>query len=129
MNAIKTIVAQVISEAKKKKKKDNDQKYVACPKEYGYADAFDFSSPLGDENRYKAQGDSNLGPYTNSGNPEDKKLRAAIKETIREAMLNERSPWDFLSESLRMNERNPKNVWESLGRFVNEENDGPEREE
>lgn len=121
MNELNRIVSMVISEAKKKKKKGEreEEKYVANPKEYGYASVFDYSSPLGDENRYKSQGAANFGSYTNGGKEDDKKLRAAIKEAIRFELMNDPSPWHFLSESLEMNEPKMKNVWETLNKMGN----------
>lgn len=119
MNVINKIVAQVISEAKKKKKKDADAEkaYTATPKEYGYADAFDFSAPLDTANLYKNQGAANFGPYTNGGDVADKTLRAAIKEEIRLQLSEDTSPWHFLSEAMEMNKKPMKNVWETLSRL------------
>lgn len=122
MNQLNKIVSMVISEAKKKKKKGDreDPKYSALPKEFGYADVFDYSPPLGAENRYKNQGNSTVGPYTNAGKEEDRNLRAAIKEAIRFELMSDPSPWHFLSESLEMNEPKMKNVWETLQKLGNE---------
>lgn len=121
MNELNKIVSMVISEAKKKKKKGDreDPKYSALPKEFGYAEVFDYSSPLGAENRLAQQGNANMGPYTSGGKEDDKKLRAAIKEAIRFEMMNDPSPWHFLSESFEMNEPKMKNVWETLNKLGN----------
>lgn len=122
MNVINKLVSQVISEAKKKKKKgeDAEKAYVANPREYGYADSFDFSAPLDTANLYKSQGASNFGPYTNGGDVADKTLRAAIKEEIRLQLSEETSPWLFLSEALEMNKKPMKNVWEKLSKLNTE---------
>lgn len=118
MNTIRSIVAEFLSEAKKKKKDDKEKKYSPAPESYGYADSFDFSQPLDMDNRLKAQGDANFGPYTSAGQPGDKKLRAAVREAIMSEMANDPSPWDYLSEAMRVNESKVSNsVWDMLSKM------------
>jgi len=126
MDEIKKIVAEVLAEAKKKKEKGDKLKdeHEAKPGAYGYAEAFDFSAPLGAYNLYKSQGAVNWGPMTGPGTHVDtntvgaskseKALRSYVREEIKEQISQEWSAWDVLSEAVA--ERPsipPSNVWEA----------------
>jgi hypothetical protein len=113
MNQIKKIVSEVLAEAKKKKKKGEALKaaYEAKPGAYGYAEAFDFSAPLGAYNLYKNQGAVNWGPMTGPGTKIDdnyaggvsgteKALRSYVRDEIREQVESTWSAWDVLSEAI-----------------------------
>jgi hypothetical protein len=120
MKELERVVAALLNEAKgkKKKKKDaeKDPEYIAMPKEYGYADSFDFSKPLDIGNLYKNQGASNWGPYTadgSKGEGSDKALRAAVREHVVSQIHKSNSPWTVLGEALRLSEskNRVKDAW------------------
>jgi hypothetical protein len=130
---IKEIVSQVLAEAKKKKKskKDGDEPvYEALPAGYGYAQAFDFAPPLGEDNLYRRQGGSSWGPMTSAGTKledtnlnalnTERALRAKIKEEIKEQISNSWSAWDVLSE-ITVKKEQPKaesSSWEAALKLV-----------
>jgi hypothetical protein len=98
----KMIVADLVSEAKKKKK---DEKKSDS---FQYAEAFDFSDALGAYNLYKNQGASNFGPYTGTSSVQnDAVIRSIVKETIAEAL----SPWRALAESIK-DKKPDEGFWE-----------------
>lgn len=113
------MVDGIIAEAKKKKEKAAALKAHAgtAGSAYGaYAEAFDFSAPLGGYNLYRNQGAVNWGPMTSGGTRindnvagakglDEKMLRAAVRDMISEKV----SPWDVLGA---VNE-SPKNIWEA----------------
>lgn len=99
VSELQRLVTQVIQEAKKKKsKKEEKEEREPQPKEYSYAEALDFSEPLGPDNRYARQGAANFGPYTGA---------VLHKET--------KDPWSTLSEIV--NPSPPSNIWEAMIRW------------
>lgn len=104
----------MINEAKKKKEKAEKNKVVPQPAEYRYAEAFDFSAPLGAYNLYRQQGAVNWGPMTSGGTKVDENMTtpAMVKLTLESAVavIPESSAWNpFLQEariSVRLTENN-----------------------
>jgi len=90
LDEIRQIVDLQLSEARKSKKKKKEEKEDETPG-FTYAEAFDFSKPLGDLNLYKQQGGSSMGPNTASN-------------------------WPVLESIIKGNRGlpQPKGVWESL---------------
>lgn len=70
-----------------KKKEEDDEKQKLTDRSDGHLDpdcAHDFSVPLGDNNLYKRQGQSNIGPFTAEGT-----LKALV-DAIVEGVVNEK---------------------------------------
>lgn len=120
---IRTIVSEVLTEVKKKKEKSDKAKKEVHPAGYSYAEAFDFSAPLGAYNLYRNQGAVNWGPMTSAGTKIDDRiaggrsetesiLRSFIKEAIREE-VGETSSWQRLSEMIDPPAPSFGNVWEA----------------
>lgn len=126
INEIKGIVSRVLAEAKKKKEKAEKLKHHPRPNAYSYAEAFDFSAPLGAYNLYKQQGPVNWGPMTSAGTKIDDRiagqtaelehvLRSVVRESVREAVANDPSPWHYLSESIEPSV--PNGIWEAVNHW------------
>lgn len=114
---IRKVVSEVLAEAKKKKEKAAALKHDPKPAAYAYAEAFDFSAPLGAYNLYRNQGPVNWGPMTSAGTkiddkivPQRERLEAALRGIQKEAV--QPSSFEKLSESI-----DPKGVWESAGHW------------
>lgn len=102
---LQEMVDKVLSEAGKKgKKKEKGVVSDVKPGAYSYSEALDFSTPLGDHNLYKAQGQANFGPYTGVGPVVDDSSRKA-KSNMSSIM----SAWDKLAEAV-----NPTGTWEQI---------------
>jgi hypothetical protein len=124
INELKVVIAEVLEEAKSKLNKEDKKKLNAVMASglgkmaYGtYAEAFDFSHPLGDDNLYKQQGGVNWGPYTSVGptvaqnfaNPniriaihesnEESAIRRVIREVIANGLTPSNSAWAPVMES------------------------------
>ena len=110
MNELRLEIANIISEAKKKKDKaEKTKKRGASTTAYGlYDEALDFSAPLGAYNLYRQQGVVNWGPYTSSGpnidsqfnNPNvgpmstnEAALRSVVRDVIKNGLIPEHSAW------------------------------------
>jgi len=124
LEEIKSIVSDVLSEAKKKKEKSEKAKKEVHPAGYSYAEALDFSAALGAYNLYGSQGAVNWGPMTGPGTKVDDRiaggraesesiLRSFIKEAIKQEMNEDQSAWQQLSEKTNVAKKNPSNVWEA----------------
>lgn len=84
LSELRGIVADVVSEARRKKPKKpkkTDDAPDTQPHGYMSDPKLDFSRPLDDENLYRRQGASNLGPYTSEG-----AIRLVIRQMISEAI-------------------------------------------
>lgn len=117
---IKKVVSDVLAEAKKKKEKAIALKHDPKPPAYGYAEAFDFSAPLGAYNLYRNQGPVNWGPMTSAGTkiddkivPQRERLEAALRGIQTEAAKP--SSWERLSEAV--DPQVPGNVWEAANHW------------
>ena len=117
LKEIRQIVSEVLAEAKKKKEKSDRLKKKVDPPAYSYAEAFDFSAPLGAYNLYRTQGAVNWGPMTSAGTKIDDHIlgqraeaEGALRAYVREAIKSD-SSWQSLSEA--MNPSVPENVWEA----------------
>lgn len=118
---IKRLVEDVLAEAKKKKEKAVELKHDPKPSAYGYAEAFDFSAPLGAYNLYRTQGAVNWGPMTGPGTKIDDRivgqkagLESVLKGIVTEAL--QPSAWDVLAESVKP-ATVPTNVWEAANHW------------
>jgi hypothetical protein len=114
LTELRALVSDVVAEAKRKskgkKKEEAPPRYEAegkGSKGYSYAENFDFSLPLGTANLYRAQGASNIGPWTGEAIPYDPSPE--LKEAL------ERDPWGFLSEVAGLSSAG--NVWESASHW------------
>jgi hypothetical protein len=101
---LRKMVGEIVSEAKKKKPKQDKPSKGVKPQGYSSASALDFSAPLGPHNLYKQQGVSNWGPLTGPGSEFDD---------------NELEPKDVNEQALRSVVRSviseqsqPQNIWE-----------------
>jgi hypothetical protein len=131
LNELKLEIAEILDEAKKKKEKAVELKKMGASVEaYGiYDEAFDFSSPLGDFNRYKQQGGVNFGPYTSAGTKldsnfshpntgpqmkenDEKALRSLVREVIQNGLVPDNSAWAPLMEKKEQLFESP---WEAAG--------------
>jgi hypothetical protein len=119
INELKLVVAEMLEEAKKKKEKEIKAKENSggAKNAYGtYAEALDFSWPLGAHNLYRSQGAVNWGPETNAGthvdqnfaNPntflgmnEERALRHIVREVIEYGLVPANSAWAPMMESSR----------------------------
>ncbi len=108
LNELKALVRQVVlAEVKKKKSPKKKGKKAEIPEEsekFKYAEALDFSIPLGDFNVYRHQGAANWGPYTSQG-PTVAQIPDGLKE----------SAWAEFVHPLPS-----KSIWEALHRSVSE---------
>ena len=124
MNELKLEIAEIVSEAKKKKEKaDAIKKRGSSVEAYGlYDEAFDFSSPLGVYNLYRQQGGVNYGPYTGAGisvdstfnspaqgalqmkESDERALRAMVREVIQNGLVPESSAWAPMLEKKTVSE-------------------------
>lgn len=121
INELRTIIKDMIIEAKKKKvKKDKLDKKVNPPA-YTHADALDFSSPLGGYNLYASQGAVNWGPMTGPGSKIDDNVATSyntneLKEFIQRAtfdgLIHNDSAWKSLAESLVTKDMKFNTIWE-----------------
>lgn len=105
LKELPALVESIIAEAKKKKDKEKKLSKVPEPKEYQYAEAFDYSPPLAAYNLYRSQGQANWGPQTGEGPRVDD--RTAIHHTLKEdekvlngivegTLIPEKSAWDAI---------------------------------
>ena len=76
---LSSMIREAITEAKKKKA-DDDMKPEDRPVGYVSDEKFDMSKPLGNDNLYKKQGASGMGPFT-----EEKALRLIVRKLVSEA--------------------------------------------
>lgn len=126
LNNVRNKVSSIVSEARKKKDKSEKQLHKPSPKEYGYAESFDFSSPLGGYNLYKSQGASNWGPMTGPGQSIDDKISVPKSAKLAEDILKlaesipKSSAWSpVLKEAYKIVDlKNSKNVWEKLNVYL-----------
>lgn len=134
LREIRKIVAGVLAEAKKKKEKAVELKHDPRPPEYSYAEALDFSAPLGAYNLYRNQGPVNWGPMTSAGTKIDDRvtsqrqnleavLRGVVKEAVRLELKDDPSSWHWLSEAIEQR-REPTNVWEAANHWYDHQNLG-----
>jgi hypothetical protein len=113
LNELRYEIAQILSEAKKKKEKAEELKKKGRSIEaYGlYDESFDFSAPLGAYNLYRQQGAVNWGPYTSAGpqidssfgNPNvgpknEQALRSVVRDVIKNGLIPEHSAWAPMME-------------------------------
>lgn len=118
INELKIVISEILEEAKKKKEKQILAKEASLNaiSAYGnYANAFDFSAPLGAYNLYRQQGAVNWGPYTSNGphidsnfaNPntrlsmkesEEVAIRAIVREVIEHGLVPHDSAWAPMME-------------------------------
>lgn len=135
LKELRSIVADVLTEAKKKKKKSKDLEKNVDPKGYGYAESFDFSAPLGGYNLYRSQGVTNWGPHTGAGPKIDdnvggtkalseKTLRSYLRSIIHEHISTEQSSWNQLSELTDSKSKNFNNIWEAANHWYDHQNFG-----
>jgi hypothetical protein len=137
LTELKLTIADMISEAKKKaKKEDKIEKLGAQVEAYGfYNKEHDFSAPLGAYNLYRQQGQVNWGPQTsagtrvdsNVGNPNaihikesaEETLRALVREVLENGHITEDSAW---SPFLRRASASPifESSWEEAEHRMNE---------
>lgn len=128
LSELRSVVIEILDEAKKKKKKGQDKTKVSpAVGSFGsYADALNFAAPLGDLNLYKAQGGVNWGPHTSHGaavEPEEKNegaLRTFVSSVIAEH-LHEGSAWDLVEmvgEYSASRKVDAKNIWEQALRSL-----------
>lgn len=123
---LKNIVSNVVSEAKKKVKKDNPSDVKEHPAQFSSAETFDYSKPLGDKNYLKHDGAANFGPYTGASNElkddvvqcntlkeqEEILLRTVIKGMVQEEVYKD--PWKFLDEAIKQkSSMHAENIWEA----------------
>ena len=114
-------IKKVLAEAKKKKEKEQQLKHKAKPEAYGYAEAFDFSAPLGAYNLYRSQGPVNWGPMTGPGTKIDDRIagqRADIESLTRDIVKESlgKSSWESLNESANVDEASA--TWNALKKGV-----------
>lgn len=125
LQELRQMVDSIVAEAKKKKEKADKAERVPEPPEYRYAEAFDFSAPLGAYNLYRSQGAVNWGPHTGPGPTIDDRLY--VPKSVKDAhmamesiqkltrVIPESSAWaPFLSEARKVQKAAHGNsVWES----------------
>lgn len=124
LNELRLEIAEILSEAKKKKEKGEDlKKKGASISAFGlYDEAFDFSAPLGAYNLYKQQGVVNWGPYTSAGTSVDSNfadpnvgpkqmkeeaIRMVVRDVIKNGLIPEHSAWAPMLER-----QTPRGTWE-----------------
>jgi hypothetical protein len=106
-NELKATIAEILSEAKKKKAKAEKLKKTGgrAAAAYGYYDeALDFTDPLGAANRYYQQGGVNWGPMTSGAGlkeSEETALRATVREVLENGLIPEESAWAPVLEGSR----------------------------
>jgi len=127
---LRKIVEDIVSEASKSKKKKGSPSVIDPPEaaprpvQYKYANVYDFSEPLGKENRYRGQGQAAWGPQTSVHgddlNDQESKAKKPFgyneAHEFMDAIVNEEqgsSAWDSLVE-----ESEPVGIWETLDRVV-----------
>lgn len=110
VNELRIIVGDVLAEAKKKKKVEEKPPKEPHPGAYRHAEALDFSTPLGDSNPYKIQGQANFGPYTaNVSVKDDVKLESLVRGGVSPG-----SAWAPIVEELGKQLPPPESkIWES----------------
>lgn len=121
INKLRALVDSVIEEAKKKpkKKKEKQEEMNVSPGEYQYAEALDFSEPLGGYNLYKSQGAVNWGPMTGPGPAIDDSIRMPpVRVPLGEGAAPD-SEWSHLVEAI-----DPQNIWETAARQLDEKHLG-----
>lgn len=117
---LQEMVDKILSEKKGKgKKKEKDAPAAVQPAAYGYSEALDFSTPLGDHNLYKSQGHVNWGPQTGVGPFVDDSSRKA-----RSNMSSIMSAWDRLSEAVTPRS---KDAWGRLEEMYEEQQEMDEK--
>jgi hypothetical protein len=105
---LKKFVDSVVSEAKKKGKKDKEEPKKVVPEDYRYSEAFDFSQPLGPaHNLYYQQGRSTLGGFTSG--PHQDGFGDVLKKESKN--IDPNSAWQSVVETI--NPSLKKNVWEA----------------
>ena len=129
INELKSLIGEVISEAKKKaKKKPKKEKLEELEVNTdGHAVdiKLDFSAPQGAENLYRKQGQVNWGQYTSNtdtiddslyGTKTEELIRGVVRAAIAESMTADKtSEWHRLAPppvTLA-----PRNVWEHIERW------------
>lgn len=122
IDELRTLISQVLAEAKKKKEKSDKAKVKPEPPAYSYAEAFDFSAPLGAYNLYHNQGVVNWGPQTSGGPRVDDQVTVPSAAALTQEavsgfigkLMNEQavsqSEWDVFQEHV---ENGPEGIWES----------------
>jgi hypothetical protein len=129
INELKYEIAEILSEAKKKKEKEKQaMKKEGAVGAYGhYEEAFDFSAPLGAYNLYRQQGAVNWGPMTSDGvrvdsnfsNPanvsglkesEERALRTIVREVIQFGLIPGDSAW---APVMQRSAPAAGNIWEA----------------
>lgn len=145
INELKYEIAEILSEAKKKKEKKIDaKKKRGATGAYGFYDeALDFSAPLGAYNLYRQQGAVNWGPMTSDGphvdssfgNPnvagnmvmpghmkesaDEKALRSLVREVIQFGLIPEDSAWAPLMENKEG--QSFGSIWEAAAHWFQKE--------
>jgi hypothetical protein len=143
INELKYEIAEILSEAKKKKEKKTDaKKKRGAVGAYGFYDeALDFSAPLGAYNLYRQQGAVNWGPMTSdgphidssfanpnvAGNPgrvhessDEHALRSLVREVIQFGLIPEDSAWAPLMEN-KDDGRTYGSIWEAAAHWFQKE--------
>jgi hypothetical protein len=139
LNELRIEIAEILSEAKKKKVKKSDKikkNAGEAASAYGFYDeALDFSEALGEDNIYAQQGAVNWGPNTSAGKhtdtafndphlhnmseSDDRALRSLVKEVMQLGNISENSVWNVIDES-----EESTNIWEAANRWYEKYGDG-----
>lgn len=106
VNELKSMVGQIVSEAKKKKSKSEKPMKGVKPTGFSFDEAFDFSTPLGDWNLYARQGSSSWGPLTGPGTKLGEELSSAGRS------LSENAVRSLVRQVIKEHAA-PMNIWES----------------